>query len=317
MRVISADEIDAALTFPALVEALRDAFRADIVTPVRSHYPIARAPAADATLLLMPAWTEASARDGFIGTKIVSVFPDNAAKGKPSVVGVYLLFSGDTGEPLALMDGPRLTLWRTAAASALASSYLSRHDSERLAMVGSGALAPFLIRAHAAVRPIKHARVWNRRRDGAETVVEALKHDEVAVTIAEDLQQAVSAADVVSCATMSATPLVKGEWLHPGAHLDLVGAYRPTMRESDDVCVQRADLYCDTRAGATHEGGDLADPIARGLIKPDDILGDLFDLTRGKAEGRKHRGSITLFKSVGTALEDLAAATLVWRSLTR
>lgn len=317
MRVISADEIDAALTFPALIDALRDAFRADIVTPVRSHYPISRAPAADATLLLMPAWTGTPAHDGFIGTKIVSVFPDNAKKGKPSVVGVYLLFSGDTGEPLALMDGPRLTLWRTAAASALASSYLSRHDSERLVMVGAGALAPFLIRAHAAVRPIKHARVWNRRREGAESVVAALRHDDVATTIADDLEQAISAADIVTCATMSSTPLVRGEWLRPGAHLDLVGAYRPTMRESDDACIERADLYCDTRAGATHEGGDLADPIARGLIQPGDIIGDLFDLTRGKAEGRQHHDAITLFKSVGTALEDLAAATLVWRSLAR
>jgi len=312
MRFVDDAEIDRVLTFPALIAALSDAFSAEIVTPVRAHHTIARPGASDATLLMMPAWTGAGAGVPFLGTKIVSVFPDNAAKGLPSVVGVYILFDGATGRPLALMDGPRLTLWRTAAASALAARFLARSDASRLVMVGAGALAPFLIRAHASVRPIREVAIWNRTRAGAERVAAEFAGEAFAVTVTDDLETAVRTADIVSCATLSSTPLVKGDWLRPGVHLDLVGAFRPSMRESDDAAITRARLFCDTRAGATKEGGDLADPIARGLIRAEDVAADLFDLTRGAHPGRTNADEITLFKSVGTAIEDLAAAMLVW-----
>lgn len=327
MRFLPADAVDTALTFPALIEALARAFRSEIVTPVRAHHTIKRADAADATLLLMPAWTGADTRaaDGFIGTKIVSVVPDNPAKGKPSIVGIYVLFAADTAEPLCLMDGPRLTLWRTAAASALAASKLARADASRLLMVGAGALAPYMIRAHAGVRPIREVTIWNRSRAPAEMLAASLvdtehldgANDNMVVRVVDDLEAAVREADIISCATMSSAPLVHGAWLQPGTHLDLVGAYRPTMRECDDDAVKRAVLFCDTRAGATTEGGDLADPIARGIISAGDVAGDLFDLCRGRHPGRKSESEITLFKSVGTAIEDLAAAMLVWRSLKR
>ena len=315
MRFVSADEIDHILSFPELIDAIDAAFRSDIETPIRAHHAIHRPQAAPATLLLMPAWTAASG--GFIGTKIVSVFPDNPSKNKPSIVGLYLLFDGDSGEPLCMMDGPRLTVWRTAAASALAARYLARADATHMVMVGAGALAPFLIKAHKSVRPITRVSLWNHRSEKAVALAATLVEEGVEALAENGLADAVRQADIISCATMASTPIVHGDWLKAGSHVDLVGAYLPTMRESDDTTILRARLFCDTKAGAAKEGGDLADPLARGLIRLSDIQGDLFDLSRGKSVGRSSQSEITLFKSVGTAIEDLAAAMLVWRKLSR
>jgi ornithine cyclodeaminase len=182
-------------------------------------------------------------------------------------------------------------------------------------MVGAGALAPFLIRAHAAVRHIKRVALWNRNKASAERLAATLRDEPFTVTVTSDLPAAVEEADIVSCATLTSEPLIDGIWLKTGAHLDLVGGFRPSMREANDAAVTRATLFCDTRAGATKEAGDLADPLARGVIQPSDIAADLFDLTRGTHPGRSSADEITLFKSVGTALEDLAAAMLVWRAL--
>jgi alanine dehydrogenase len=223
--------------------------------------------------------------------------------------------SGETGEPLAVMDGTTLTAWRTACASALAASYLAREDAAHLVMIGAGALSPHLVRAHASVRPIKRVTLWNRTRKHAVQTAFGLSVGGLEVEVTDDLEAAVREADIVSCATLSATPLVRGKWLKKGAHLDLVGAYTPKMRESDDDCVKRARVYVDTRAGAPKEGGDIAQPLKSGVLKKDGIRGDLFELCQGKAKGRTSATQITLFKSVGTAIEDLAAAMLVWRSL--
>ena len=311
MRVVSAAEIDDALTFPTLIDALAGAFRSDIVVPVRHHHGIARSGSA-ATLLLMPAWSASHA--GFIGVKIVSVFPDNTTRSLPSVLGTYLLMDGDSGAPLAALDGTRLTLWRTAAASALAARRLARSDAGRMAMVGAGALAPFLIRAHLSQRAIGEVSVWNHRAEKAETLAMTLSAEGLPVTATNDLEGAVRAADLVSCATLSSAPLVKGAWLRPGAHLDLVGAFNLDMREADDEALRRASVYVDTVA-ATSEGGDVALALKSGAISAAHVRGDLFDLCRGHAGGRAGPDEITAFKSVGTALEDLAAATLVWRRL--
>jgi ornithine cyclodeaminase len=247
--------------------------------------------------------------------KVVAVHPGNAARGRSSVSGAYLLMEGGTGAPLAIVDGQALTLWRTAAASALAASYLARADAVRLVMVGAGALAPYLVEAHASVRPIAEVTVWNRNAAGAEAVASVLAGKPFRVRAATDLEAAVRAADIVSCATLSSEPLVMGAWLAPGAHLDLVGAFTPAMRECDDAAVQRARLYVDTRDGALKEGGDIVQPLAAGLIGRADIVGDLFDLCRGEAPGRRSAEEVTLFKSVGTALEDLAAAALAYSRL--
>ena len=225
-------------------------------------------------------------------------------------MGAYLLLDGKTGAPQALIDGPMLTLKRTAAASALASSYLSRPDCERLLMVGTGALAPHLIMAHASVRPICNVLIWGRSPDKAARLAKRLDRSAFRVDHTEDLEGAARGAEVISCATLSTEPLVRGDWLQPGQHLDLVGAFKPDMRETDDAAIRRARVFVDTREGALKEAGDIVQPIASGALDPADIAGDLFELTRGERAGRRFYDQITLFKSVGTALEDLAAAQL-------
>ena len=314
MRVVTAAEIDALLSFPALVDALHEAFAGDIVTPVRHHHEIGHGEG-QATLLLMPAWTGAAPGKGaFLGTKIVNIFPGNGALGLPSVLGTYLLMSGETGAPLAALDGTRLTHWRTAAASALAARFLARADATSLTLVGAGALAPFLARAHASQRPIKTVTVWNHRRERAQALAQSLAEEGFDAHAEADLEAAVRAGDIVSCATLSTVPLVEGAWLTPGTHLDLVGAFNLAMREADDAALARAAVYVDTKA-ALSEGGEVALALKAGAITPGHVRGTLFDLCRGLVAGRAESGAVTLFKSVGTALEDLAAAMLVWQRL--
>lgn len=316
MLTISADDVDRALTFPSLVETLRAAFKAGAIQPVRHHHAVERPDGAASTLLLMPAWTDFGAAGtsdgGYIGVKIVTVSPDNNAIGKPAVMGVYLLLDGKTGEPRALIDGQRLTLWRTASASALAADYLARKDASKLLVVGAGALAPFLARAHSAVRPIREIRIWNRTTANAEKVAAQLSELGLSASATGDLDAALGWADIVSCATITTSPLVKGALLKPGTHVDLVGAFTPDMRESDDAAIRRARVYVDTRAGATKEAGDIVQALAAGVLAPEAIVADLHELARGEKGGRQNDEEITLFKSVGAALEDLAAAIAVF-----
>ena len=312
MLVVSREEIDRALDFPSLIAALRSMFASGTVAPERHHHALAdHGP----VHLLMPAWTDdAPAPGSFLGTKIVNVFPGNGVHGLPAVMGTYLLQSGETGEPLAAIDGTRLTHWRTAAASGLAADYLARPDARHLVMVGAGALAPFLVRAHAAVRPLDRVTIWNRNRVGAERVAAALGDARWAVAVADDLRAAVEDADLVSCATLSTVPLVEGAWLRPGTHLDLVGAFTLGMREADDEALRRAHLFIDTESALT-EGGDVAIALAGHAIGRDHVLATLAELCSGRHAGRGTAGEITAFKSVGTAIEDLAAAMLVWGRL--
>jgi len=292
---------------------LQEAFRADLTAPPKISHMIAQPSGSKAKVLLMPAWSNSGER--FIGHKLVNVFPDNAKLGKPTVNGSYVLMSGDTGETLAVMDGTALTLWRTAAASALAARYLAREDASHLVMVGAGALSPHLVRAHRTVRPITRVTLWNRTRSRAVSTAFALSTAGIEPVIADDLEQAVREADVVSCATLADKPLVRGAWLKKGAHVDLVGAFTPTTREADDAAVRRARVYVDSRESAPKGSGDIAIPLKKKIIGLKDIQGDLFELCRGKKKGRKRQDEITLFKSTGIAIEDLAAALLVWRSL--
>jgi ornithine cyclodeaminase len=264
----------------------------------------------------MPAWSGRVNAPGFVGVKVVTVYPDNARRSLPSVFGTYLLIDGATGEPLAAMDGTRLTLWRTAAASALAARHLARAEASRMVMVGAGALAPFLIRAHAGERSIRHVALWNHRPEKAEALAAELSREGLPVEATTDLEAAVRDADLVSCATLSASPLVRGVWLKPGAHLDLVGAFNLAMREADDEALRRASIYVDT-AAARREGGDVALGLKGGAIADGDVKGDLADLCRGSVPGRSRPDEITLYKSVGTALADLAAAITVWGDLTK
>jgi alanine dehydrogenase len=320
VKILSAAEVDAALDDLALIDRLDALFRAGCEMPTRHHHPI-KEPlgprSADAMLLLMPAWTKGPS--GRIGVKVVTVFPDNGKRSLPSIYGQYLLLDGSTGATLALLDGTMLTKRRTACASGLASRYLSRTDASRLLMIGTGALAPELIRVHAKVRPIREVEIWGRTAAQAEKLAAELSASlpkalgrPVTVRAVVDRKAAVAEADIVTCATLSKEPLVEGAWMREGQHLDLVGAYTPQMRESDDKAVWRARVYVDTRAGALKEAGDIVQPLANGTIDEDDVIADLFELARGQQTGRLpgDTTSITLFKSVGAALEDLAAAEL-------
>jgi ornithine cyclodeaminase/alanine dehydrogenase-like protein (mu-crystallin family) len=318
MRFFDGGDVDAALVYPQLVDILEAAFAKGAISPPRHHHAVALDGRPEATLLLMPAW-EALAPGSpyagrYMGVKAVTVFPDNAAHGKPAVFGTYLLLSAETGDTLAVMDATRLTAWRTAAASALASRYLSRADASRLLMIGAGALAPFLVRAHASVRPIREVAIWNRSCPRAEALVAALAKTGIAAAIADDLETAVRRADIVSTATLSAEPLVRGAWLQAGTHLDCVGAFKASMRETDDEAVRRARIFVDTRAGAFAEAGDILQPLQVGVIGKEAVLGDLYDLTRGSVAGRGGPQEITMFKSVGASIEDLAAAIAVYET---
>jgi ornithine cyclodeaminase/alanine dehydrogenase-like protein (mu-crystallin family) len=284
--------------------ALRDAFRVGANSPVRSSYPVT---AAGDRLLLMPAWAGDS-----LGVKIVTVFPANRARGLASVSALYLLLDGATGHPLALIDGEALTLRRTAAASALAATYLARQNSKRLLVVGTGALAPYMAAAHCAVRPIERVLVWGRSVERARATAARLGADSLPTEVCADLAAGLAAADIVTCATTAREPVVRGALVRPGTHVDLVGAFTPEMRESDDELVQRAEVFVDTFAGALQEAGDLVQPIAAGAIARGHVRAELADLVSGRHPGRQTGEAVTLFKSVGTALEDLCAARLVY-----
>jgi len=306
MRVLDAKAVAAALPYAELISVLDEAFAANVEVPPRSHFDIPAADGTAATLLLMPAWKSG----GDMGVKIATVFPGNAAHGLPAVSASYFLMNGETGTPVAVLDGTELTLRRTAAASALASRYLSREDARCLLMVGTGKLAPHLVAAHACARPLQRVIVWGRRREAADMLAEALRGVLPDVSVAGDLEAVTAEADIISCATLSEAPLIHGDWLNAGQHLDLVGGFKPGMRETDSAAVVRAAVYVDTRAGAFAEAGEIVQAIADGSIRPEDIRGELRDLALGRAGGRETPEQITLFKSVGTALEDLAAAEL-------
>jgi ornithine cyclodeaminase len=305
IRVYSAAEVHAALPWPALTQALGAAFIAgDTEVPLRHTHGLGEG----ASLLLMPAWSASA-----LGVKVATVMPQAAAAGLPTVQASYLLCDRTSGAPLALLDGEALTVRRTAAVSALAAQRLARDDARTLLVVGAGRLAPWLARAHLALQPgLARVLVWARAAGSAEALAQTLRSEGVAAQAVDEVAAAVAQADVISCATTATTPPVRGEWLQPGTHLDLVGGFRPDMREVDDAAIARCALIVvDTRAGALAEAGDLVQPLARGVITPDRIAGDLAELLRGDCAGRTQRDQVTLFKSVGTALEDLAAAQLV------
>lgn len=287
-----------------LVEPLRCVFTSRAVSPQRAHYDLA-SPHGPRTLLLMPSWRPG----GDIGVKIVTVFPDNAERHLPSVNAAYLLFSGQTGEPRAWIDGRALTLLRTAAVSALTADLLAPAAPERLLMVGTGALSRYLIEGHLAVRKYPSVFVWGRDRRKAAAVASDLTARGWPVRVANDLESAARSADVISCATLAEQPLIHGVWLKSTCHLDLVGSYKPEMREADDDCMRGAFVVVDTLA-ALQESGDLIDPVARHVIDHGAIC--LLDDLAARRE-KTPRSSKTVFKSVGVAHADLATAEYLYR----
>jgi ornithine cyclodeaminase/alanine dehydrogenase-like protein (mu-crystallin family) len=293
-----------ALAFPALVAALERMFVAGCEAPPRQVHAVGGA----LTTLVMPAWVPGR----YFGLKVVNVAPGNAALGLPGVFATYQLFDANTGAPLAAIDGGEITARRTAAASALAASRLARADARRQLIVGAGRVGGLLAQAYRAVRAIDDVMVWSRDERAALRLVVRLAAEGIPARVVTDLATAAATADVVSCATFAAEPLIHGEWLAPGSHLDLIGGFTPAMREADDACFAGADVWIDTDE-ALVKAGDLLHPIASGALRREDVHGTLGDLCARPAAPRDPLAR-SVFKSVGTALEDLAAAILVYES---
>jgi ornithine cyclodeaminase len=300
----SAEQVHAALGYKLLAEALREAFREGCVAPLRHVHDVT---GAGDRLLLMPAWRPG--KD--LGVKLVTVFPRNRERGAATVSALYVLLDGATGHPRALIDGEALTLRRTAAASALASTYLSREDSATLLVIGTGALAPHMAHAHCALRPIGTLLLWGRTPEHAQALAAKLRDEGLPAQALADLAQGLARADIVSCATTATAPVVRGGLLRPGTHVDLVGGFTPQMREADDDLIACAEIFVDTYAGALKEAGDLVQAMASGVLVRERVRAELAELVADAHPGRQGREEITLFKSVGTALEDLCAARLV------
>jgi ornithine cyclodeaminase/alanine dehydrogenase-like protein (mu-crystallin family) len=308
MLILSAEQIRALVPLPHLIDCLRETFRYKPGTPTTSPRQVIKLPggAGDRLLLSMPAFSV----DGVCVVKLATVCSENQAIGLPTIQAVILMFS-ETGTPIALLDGEIVTHLRTGATSALASTYLSREDSSHLVIIGTGALAPTVAAAHCAVRQITRVSVCGRRSERAKATAEAIRSlvsQSVTVLVSDSIEKAVATADIVSCATASVTPILAGKWLRAGTFVDLVGSFSPNHRESDDDVLLRSRIFVDTFDGALAEAGDLLIPLACGVIDPNRIEGELSDLVSERVAGRVADHEIIAFKSVGTAIEDLAAS---------
>lgn len=310
MHVFDADAVHAALPWPALIEALR---KAHLGPMPASDVVVQSDPAGgEAQFVTLPGW----APGGPVVVKMVGVFPQNATlePPQPAVQGLVALFDGATGAPLLAADGAAMTARKTAADSALGAAILARKDVEDLLIVGAGALAPHFAEAHLAARPsLRRVTIWNRTRTRAEAVAARLREKGIDATVSEDLDASAAVADVVSCVTMSDKALVKGALLRPGTHLDLVGAYLPTLREADDTALVLGTIFVDSRNNM-EGGGDLSQAVASGAITWDAVTADLFELVQGKKEGRTSPDQITVFKNNGGAHLDLFTASALSRT---
>ena len=309
---INGNELKHYLPYPMLIEALRKTFTQVNHAPLRHAHRVSEQ--GPTTLLIMPVWQESKQ----LGLKVVTVAPENRALGLPTVHALFILMDTATGEPIALMDGEQLTLRRTAAASALASDYLSRKESHHLLLVGTGRLAPHMAIAHCMTRPIQHVSVWGRDSQSVTQTAKALREEglpeHIAIIESHDLSQSAQQADIICCATTSKEPLIFHDWIKPGTHIDLVGGFRPDMREADDALMCHAQIFVDTFEGTLAEAGDLIQPLQQGLMTRDAVRAELADLTAHRHAGRSNDDEITVFKSVGTAIEDLCAASLAWHA---
>lgn len=307
MHILDAGETTRHMPFEALIPALRDMFIEGCQVPLRHSHTIEAGPDDSGTLLIMPAWQVGKR----MGVKTVSIFPGNQPKGLPGLHSTFVLFETRTGKPLAMLDGDAITSRRTAAASALAADWLARRDARRLVLLGAGRVGSLVPYAYRAVRDIDVVEIWNPSAEHAQALAEQLKRDGFDATVSADLEASVRRADIVSCATLSTAPLVQGDWLAPGAHLDLIGSFKPTMRESDARCFARATVFVDTDE-ALAKSGDILEAVREGAFAKESVAATLEALCRGQHAGRREAGEITLFKAVGNALEDLAAASLAY-----
>lgn len=305
MQVIDAAAVREHLGWADLIHHLREMFVQGCESPPRLHYKVSDHGVRSGTLLVMPAWLPGK----YIGLKMANVFPSNQDLGIPAVSSAYLLADGNTGAILAQIDGGELTARRTAAASVLAASFLARPDASTLVILGTGRVSRNLAEAYCATRPIRRVLIHGRdpQRSAAMARELALKCA-ADFSVANGLEAALAEADIVSSATMAVDPLIRGDALPPGIHVDLVGGFRPHMREADNDAIRRCKVFVDTRVGVLTEAGDIMRPIAEGALSESDLAADLAELCQGKHPGRTSRDQVTLFKSVGASSEDLAAA---------
>jgi len=309
--ILSRKDLRQLLTMPDVIDAVERGFReykaGKCAVPVRMPVKIEKA---EGVFLFMPAYLE---REGFFGTKIVSVFPRNIEKKLSTIQAAYLLNDPTTGELLALMDGIFLTAMRTGATSALATKYLSRKNSETLGIIGAGAQAPFQAEAISKVRPIHRMLVYDRDRKIAEDFSGTFSDSlQIPVHVMASPREVVVGSDILVTVTTSTTPVFDGHHLKGGTHINAVGAYTPEMRELDDVTIGKSKIVVDTYEGCMAEAGDLLIPIRNGKLSKENIYADLGEIVLAQKPARTREDEITLFESVGFALEDLVVATLAY-----
>jgi 1-pyrroline-2-carboxylate reductase [NAD(P)H] len=309
-KLISAEQVHASLRYPDFVESLRGVFAAPHTMPPRQVLLLDPASGSHDAFAMLPSWN-----DEVICQKAFTYFPGNQPPAK-TLYSQIMLFDRKSGEPLALIDGVSVTCWRTAGISALASRLLSREDSQTLLLLGTGRLAPFLIRAHASVRPLKRILLWGRDPGKADSLRETMTGEFPAIMFeaVTDLREACGISDIVVCATGSPDILVHGEWIQPGTHTDFLGNHHADKRECDSELVTRARVFVDSRENCFREAGEILVPVSEGVFSLDQVAGELADLCCGQAPRRRNESEITLFKSVGCALGDLCGALTVWRA---
>lgn len=312
MQIIDKNEIDNVLNFDTLLTAMRLGFAQKFGMPKRIVYELDKRNLSHDAFAVLPAWNE-----HVIGVKAFTYFPQNSQAGYESLYSKIMLFSREHGEPLALVDGTRITLWRTATVSALASYYLSRENSHHLVFFGSGNLAEYMVRAHLSVRKFKRVTLIARNQEKVLALQARLKtaFADVEIVIGQSNETTIYSADVISCATGSAKPLFDGNWLKPGTHVDLIGNHHSEQRECDSLTITRSRVYVDSRENVLNEAGELLIPIKDGLFSEQDVCAELAQLAKENSYARFNETDITVFKSVGTALSDLIAANHVYQSL--
>jgi alanine dehydrogenase len=306
-------ELQRRLPYPAVVEALKKAFSPGIEAPARHMHavPSATVDAHDhSVLLIMPAWRP----DSILGVKLTTHFSAQRRGGQP-ISSLYIVFDAVAGRPLAMLDGAMLTNIRTASICALAGNYLARPDSRVLLLAGTGALAPHIARAYAAVRPIEKVLVWGKRPEAAAKTASLLCAHALNAEPVTSIEAGLRSADIVACATASREPLVRFSQTRPGTHVDLVGGFTPEMREVDDELVAHARVVLENFSSVSRTAGDIVGPLQSGAITEAHIRTELKDVIAGSAPGRRAEKEITLFKSVGDAREDLCAAELLLTTL--
>ncbi|MEM6622053.1 MAG: ornithine cyclodeaminase [Pseudomonadota bacterium] len=312
MQMIDAQAVHAHLPYARLIPALIQAHRADVDARMETVFDQPSSGDGDGVdnFLVLPAWQRGRA----LGAKLATVFPENERNGSglPSIHAVVVLFDGADGRPLGVIDGTALTVRKTAADSGMGATWLAPAQAERLLMVGAGAMAPHLIQAHLTARPtIREVAIWNRSPERAKSLGGTLNIPGVSVTAIDDLEAAACRADVISCATMATDPLIRGAWLKPGTHLDLVGSFRPDMLECDAVALVTGSIFVDSRWMALEKGGEIQAALASGQITPDAVLADAFQLAQGKHPGRRTADEITVYKNGGGGHLDVMVAQIL------